>query len=957
MARTLKFQNPAGTIPLPSIDEERQSQYDVEYDKFFKEGEEKKDPTYALRRLKWLKENDRQGDTVDNYMKKKNLTFNNLSKTTTPSTQTSSSNATSSTTPAKAETQSSKTEPAKTTTETAEQKDIKERIAEADKRTQAASNTQPSTQSTTSRTLFKDGDERDVATTTEQMKSGNDKGTALITTGEQTRDGKDKRKGLRVDLAASEQALYDNPTLRNERFSDKNLIRRLGNIQNSDAIEGLDTSGNIYDKRYNTPIRESQAVTGVGKFFRKLLGQNSISKNDVRAAKQFGRTIGRDKVFVDNNESINQTTQSTNPIVIQTTPTVAPDVPHTINNPITNSEIRSDKGGYEYKQITSGGKSVIVYRKKGEGDDKWVMTNNADNDTFDNAKFGKGVIGRQAYLQDWWNKQANPTAKNPVTPLSPAEKATRLRKQLEEEAIKRQTEGNGYIQTLTKAYQAGRLNDEDYGRMIKGNLPFLKGASQAYSENGNTAFIPKKPRLVNNADRTGDSDAYTAFQGDEAMANGIRLKTWFNPITKKAQSMFPNLRTVTGSGNNATTKQIADMNEDRTFKTEGYKKGGRMLKFQFGGMSDTELKSAFKNKQKPTEIKTADKPKDITNKARSASVSNFDSLSENEKEAIKYDVASLVASGVDLFAPSVTGLVAGGIGAGANFAAERKRGKSLWDAGTSSAWDLGATALGAIPVIGEGAGYANLTKKAVKLFSNPTARMLLAGAAVSSGVAGGEEVYNKLKSVNFDFSKLDMNDAKIILNVANSIGGVSAATKGIKSGLGNTKQKQQFPDAPEVHQPTTPLAQTQKEPNEPGFMSRSWNKFQTWRKTPKTDVPVLEETDIVRRYNPLTFTKRNYMNLSTGIANKIKPDGFEASSFAFPNNRKMKYEGEEGEHRFVGYNKDKKYVIEKTMPDGTKSRYTIQKDQIDFDKLNQFKQGGEFKPRQLFSNGGLVEKK
>jgi hypothetical protein len=340
---------------------------------------------------------------------------------------------TQSTTPAKVETQSSKTEPAKATTETTEQKDIKERIAEADKRTQVASNTQPSTTQTTNagRTLFNNPSyEKTDNRATGQLKATNEQknsrwvlndeeglfrrkadGTLEKFTGAEGQNPED------FNYSSAEELIYQNAPahLQQKRL---NQLDQFGKLQNNADIivtangRFKDTEGNVINpdnmsRAERVAYSKQAGLKGKG-FLNNVFGIGR-GKNLGKAmddVKDFTRTYGKNMMQYGNTS--NTTTPTVNTTTTQTQPVV--DTPGTaITNAITNSEIRSDKGGYEYKQITSGGKSVIVYRKKGEGDDKWVMTNNADNDTFNNAKFGKVVDARQAYLQDWWSKQANPT--------------------------------------------------------------------------------------------------------------------------------------------------------------------------------------------------------------------------------------------------------------------------------------------------------------------------------------------------------------------------------------------------------------------------------------------------------------------------------------------------------------------------------------------------------------------
>lgn len=173
-----------------------------------------------------------------------------------------------------------------------------------------------------------------------------------------------------------------------------------------------DTEGHIINpnnmsRAERVALAKQAGLKGKG-FLNNIFGIGR-GKNLERAmddVKDFTRTYGKNMMQYAGTSNA-ETPQTTLPVTATTTST---DTPGTdVSNPLTWGDVRADKGGYEYKKMTSGtgkGKDVILYRKKGEPDSEWRMTegNGGEGDTFNNAKFGKGMEGRQAYLLDWYDR-------------------------------------------------------------------------------------------------------------------------------------------------------------------------------------------------------------------------------------------------------------------------------------------------------------------------------------------------------------------------------------------------------------------------------------------------------------------------------------------------------------------------------------------------------------------------
>jgi hypothetical protein len=182
------------------------------------------------------------------------------------------------------------------------------------------------------------------------------------------------------------------------------LVDRMGTVVDNQYISKLSgRERRELGKQYKDI--EMNEKTGAGRIIHSIFGnKRKALERGIKGTDEIYDVASNRLAFKKPNYNKNSTTTPA------TTTTTTTDTPGTdVSNTLTWGDVRADKGGYEYKKMTSGtgkGKDVILYRKKGEPDSEWRMTegNGGEGDTFNNAKFGKGMEGRQAYLLDWYDR-------------------------------------------------------------------------------------------------------------------------------------------------------------------------------------------------------------------------------------------------------------------------------------------------------------------------------------------------------------------------------------------------------------------------------------------------------------------------------------------------------------------------------------------------------------------------
>lgn len=186
------------------------------------------------------------------------------------------------------------------------------------------------------------------------------------------------------------------------------LVDRMGRAVDEDYMSNMSNA----DKRQlgkSYKQAEMNEKTGAGKLIHSIFGskKKALERGLEGTGDIYGSASNRLAFQVPNYKK-EETTPTQQPVT-------TPDVPVEYKNDYSEGEIKTDKAGYKYKSIKSGGKEYVVYQKPGSNE--WQMTeeNEGVGDKFNKKGYGQGMEGRQKYLQDFYYGRLNQGTGNRVT--------------------------------------------------------------------------------------------------------------------------------------------------------------------------------------------------------------------------------------------------------------------------------------------------------------------------------------------------------------------------------------------------------------------------------------------------------------------------------------------------------------------------------------------------------------